>query len=183
MGRTTRRDLLGAGVGIFTFLTGVDAIAIAKPDAQAVGEAMLPIDSRLSELSDHAVVLRASSREAMIAKAHLLRHEMKVVHVTAGVLETDVRSARGHRVVAARRSDRGIGVMAASRREFLKAGTMSSLVGVAAVVLKRPANADQGADAELISLCSCLDDLQAERVIEMPATDAEARRWRDRSPG
>lgn len=50
--------------------------------------------------------------------------------------------------------------MAAGRREFLKAGTMSSLVGVAAVILTRPANADQGADAELISLCSCLDDLQ-----------------------
>lgn len=144
MGRTTRRDLLGAGVGTFTFLTGIGAIAIAKPDAQAVevlpaprddaeliiigreavaliedrrplearwwalpagtrqydnaqreeltavSEAVLPIDDRLSELSDRAVVLRASSREAMIAKAHLLRHEMEVVHVTAGVLDTEM---------------------------------------------------------------------------------------------
>ncbi|NPD68299.1 hypothetical protein HN018_19330 [Lichenicola cladoniae] len=144
MARTTRRDLLGAGVGTFTFLTGIAAVANAKPDTQAgeavptprddaeliiigreaadliekrrplearwwalpadtrqydnaqraelyaVSEAMQPIDDRLSELSDRSVVLRAFSRAAMIAKAHLIRHEMEVVHVTAGVLDPEM---------------------------------------------------------------------------------------------
>ncbi|NPD68912.1 hypothetical protein HN018_02925 [Lichenicola cladoniae] len=61
-----------------------------REELTEVSEAMQPIDDRLSDLSDRSLVLRASSREAMIAKAHLIRHEMEVVHVTAGVLDPEM---------------------------------------------------------------------------------------------
>lgn len=61
-----------------------------RAELHAVSEAMQPIDDRLFEMSDRSVVLRASSREAMIAKAHLLHHEMEVVHVTGGALDIEM---------------------------------------------------------------------------------------------
>ncbi|NPD69323.1 hypothetical protein HN018_22755 (plasmid) [Lichenicola cladoniae] len=60
-----------------------------KTELDTVSDAMVPIDDRLSEMADRAVELRAHSREAMIAKAWLVHHEMKVVHVSDGVVDTD----------------------------------------------------------------------------------------------
>ena len=54
-----------------------------------VGDAIGLIDDRLTELSDRAVELRATTREGQIAKAHLIRHEMEMEYVTSGVLEHD----------------------------------------------------------------------------------------------
>ncbi len=56
-----------------------------EPDA--VAAAMEPIDNRLDELSDRVLELRATTREAWIAKARLIRHEITISNVSGGEIE------------------------------------------------------------------------------------------------
>ncbi len=58
-------------------------------EAQAVADALEPIDDRLEELIDRALELSATTREGMVAKARLIRREMRLHHSSYGVMEFD----------------------------------------------------------------------------------------------
>ena len=56
-------------------------------EMNAVSDAIQPIDERLEALSDRAMALRATTRNAWIAKARLIRHEIAINNVCSGVMD------------------------------------------------------------------------------------------------
>ena len=58
-------------------------------ELMAVADALEPIDNRLQQLSDRMLELRATTREAWIAKARLIRREIESCNVTEGVIDFD----------------------------------------------------------------------------------------------
>ena len=66
--------------------------AKGSPEARevdAIAAALEPIDSRLDELQDRALLLPATTREGMAVKALLIRHELRLNYTFHGHLDLD----------------------------------------------------------------------------------------------
>ena len=61
----------------------------ANLEAEAVSDALQPIDKRLEALSDRAIDLQAITHEGRAAKARLIRHEIRICNVTEGRLDLE----------------------------------------------------------------------------------------------